>query len=59
LLLISPFAHYGSFFALAGGALSNSTVMAFNFDAFSSRLLRHLNRTQLAFFKEKLFGIKH
>ena len=43
LLLVMPFAHYGSFFALAGGALSNSIVMTFNFDAFSRRLIRHLN----------------
>jgi len=57
MLLVIPFAHYSSFFALFCGTLPNSVIMAFNLDSFSGLLFCHLNHSRgNAFFLKKSFG---
>ena len=59
MLLVAPFALYGSFFAFACGALPNSVVVTFDLDSFSRRLFCHLNHSTFnSVYKEKLSVLK-
>jgi hypothetical protein len=58
LLLIIPFAYYGSFFALVCGTLSNPIIMASNFDSLSMLLLWHLTHFISSSFLRKALRIK-